>query len=110
MDDIFEGIKAFPGGLRRLTFRLRRIGRWSDQLHRRDIARTIRKDRAGFHPHDELRANRFTKQRISVAHARSAVDPQSFWLVVHGDEKQSDVRIDEQIAEALEHAITVKIR
>jgi hypothetical protein len=56
-----------------------------------------------------LGADRLGKQRIAVAHLRRAVDPQPLRLVVHGDEQQADVRIGEDVAKALEHAVAVVI-
>jgi hypothetical protein len=59
------------------------------------------------HANDELRADGLGQQRIAVAHAGAAVDAQAFRLVVHGDEQQADIGIDDDVAEALEHAVAV---
>ena len=107
MHGVLEGIKALPGRLRRLAFRLRRVDRWRNHLHGRDIARAIGKDGAGLDPHDELCADGLAKQRIAVAHPRAAVDAQPLRFVGHGDEQEPDIRIDQQVAQALEHAVAV---
>ena len=104
-----EQVEALPRRLDRIAAGLRHIDRRLDQLHLRDIARAVRENRARLHAHDHLRADGLRQQRVLARHRRATVDAQPPRALVQIDEQQPDVRIDQQIAEALEHAVAVVI-
>src|SRR4051794_41072847 len=107
MDAVLEIRKTLPRRLRRILSGERHVDRRFDRTHRRNIARTIRKDRVRGHANDQLSADGLRQQRIAVAHAGAAVDAQAPWLVMHGDEQQADIGIGDDVAETLEHAVAV---
>src|SRR5215207_215770 len=107
MDAVLEIRKALPCRLRRVLSGERHVDRRLDRAHGRNIARTVRKDRARGHANDQLCADSLRQQRIVVAHAGAAVDPQPPRLVVHRDEQQADIGIGDDVAETLEHAVAV---
>ena len=107
VDAVLEIRKALPRRLRRVLSGDGYIHRRFDRPHGRNIARTVRKDRARGHANDQLRADCLRQQRIVVAHPGAAVDPQAARLVVHRDEQQPDIGIGDDVAEALEHAVAV---
>ena len=109
MHRVLEAVEGLPGRLRRLALRLRRVDRRAGHLHVRDIARAIGEDGARLHAHDQLRADGLAEQRIVLAHRRAAVDAQPLGLVVQRDEQQADMRVHDDVAEALEHAVAVVV-
>src|SRR5258705_5445765 len=93
---------------RRMTL----AGRIHRRLHRRhrvDIARAVRKDRLDAHAHDELGAGELREERIVLVHRGSPVDAEAL-RALEVDEEQADLRVDEEIAEALEHAVAIVAR
>src|SRR2546429_4666083 len=107
MDAVLEVRKALPGRLRRVLAGNGYIHRRFDRSHRWNISRTVRKDRARSYANDKLRADSFRQQWVAIAHAGAAVDPQPLRLVVHGNEQQADIGIGDDVAETLEHAVSV---
>src|SRR5215469_13743486 len=107
VDVAFEIVKALPCGLRWLAAGARRVGRGLDELHVRDIARAVRKNRARCDAYDELRADRLGEERIVLAHPRLAIHAQALRFAMHCDKQDSDARIDEDVAKRFEHPVAV---
>src|SRR5260221_15242 len=63
----------------------------------------------GQHPNGGLRTDEARKQRIAVGGGRAAVDARAV-RPLEVDEQQRHRRVDEQIAEAAEHAVAVVAR
>src|SRR4051794_21529129 len=102
-----EQVESLPGGLDRIAATLRRINRRLDELHLRNIARAVWKDRTRLHTHDQLRADGLGEQRIVAAYRGAAIQAQPPWPLMQVDEQQPDMRVDQEIAEALEHPVAV---
>src|SRR5215471_9922387 len=108
VDAVLEIRKILPRGFGRLITGSRRVDRRFDELHLRNVTRTVRKDRPRSNTHDELRANDMLEQGILVTHDCLAVDTKTLRLAVHRDEQHSDAGIDENIAQTFEHPIPIE--
>src|ERR1700682_3579470 len=109
-DNVPERIKTFPCRFDGNDTRTWNINRGLGERHCGNIARAIWKDHVHFDADDHLRADRPGEQRIITIDPCAAVDAQSLRTAVHGNEQQPDMRVDREVAEALEHAIAVVIR
>ena len=98
--------RCLPLGHGRGVALARGIHRRLDRRHRVDIARAVRKDRLGAHAHDELGSGELREERIVLVHRGPPVHPEAL-RTLEVDEEQADLRVDEEIAEALEHAVAV---
>jgi len=74
-----------------------------------DVARAVGKDVLRLHPHDQLCAGKGFQERVRGIDAGRTVDAQPFRRL-EVDEEQSDARIHEDVAQALEHAVAVVAR
>src|SRR5882672_10803828 len=72
-----ELVEALPLRHRRRIAGARHVRRRLDRRHAVDVARAIREDALGAHPHDELRAGEAREQRIVAGNRRAAVDAQA---------------------------------
>ena len=103
--------EALPGRLDRVLAGPGHVLGGLGQLQLGDVARAIGEDGARLDAHDQLRPDRVAPAAGPRARpSRRAVDAQAPRLLVHVDEQQADVGIDEQIAQALEHAVAVVVR
>src|SRR5262249_1703608 len=107
--DVLECIKALPGRFDARFARERYVFRWLLQLEVGNVPRAIGKDRLSRHADNQLSPGDLVHQRIVAFDTGDAVDTQPLSLAVHRDEQQPDMRIDADIAEALEHAVAVVI-
>src|SRR6266853_2416582 len=109
-DNVLKRIKTFPRRFDRSDTGAWNINRGLGQRHSGNIARAIWKDHVDLDADDHLRAGRLAEQRIITIDRCAAVDSQSLRAAMHGNEQKPDMRIDREVAEALEHAIAVVIR
>src|SRR3989442_1211200 len=77
-----------------------------DHLHLMNVTGTVGEDGFGMNAHDQLGADEIGKQRIRLAHSRPTgySKPLGAFEV---DEQNPNLRVDEDIPEALEHAVAV---
>jgi hypothetical protein len=104
--DLAKGRTRLPLGHRRRVALARRVHGFLDQVHRVHVARTVGEDRVHSHAHDQLGADALRQQRIVLLDRRSPVHAQAPGAF-EVDEQQADVRVDQHVAEALEHAVAV---
>src|ERR1700674_5098847 len=108
MNGVLEFREAFPGRFRKIAPGPRRIARFLGELHRRDVARAVGKDRARAYAYDQLRADRLREQGVVGADDSASVHAQAARFL-EVDEEQAHPGIDRDIAEALEHSVAVEI-
>ena len=60
-------------------------------------------------PDNQLSGKGLGPQGVITAHRRCAINAQALRLTVHGDRQHANIRISENIAEALEHAISIVV-
>src|ERR1043165_4663900 len=75
----------------------------------RNVVRTVWEDVCRGYAHQNLSPGHPGKQRIVEAEFGAAVHAQPTGLLSQADEEEADLRIDAQIAQALEHPIAVVI-
>ena len=109
MHAVLKVIEILPHGLRWFAARPRRVDRSVDQLHRRNVTRTIWKDRSRGYTDDKLRADGPREERIFATDRCRSIDAQALRFSMHGDEQHSDFRIYQNIAQAFKHAVAVVV-
>src|SRR6266403_959053 len=109
-DNILERIKSFPCRLDGSDTRTRNVNRGLGECHRGDVARAVWKDHVHFDPDHQLRAAGLGEQGITTVNPCLAVDSQALRTAMHRNEQKPHMRVDREVAEALEHAMAVVIR
>jgi len=71
-----------------------------------DIAGAVREDPLGADAHDQLGTRELGQQRVVVRDARRTAHPHPVWIL-EINEEQADLRIDQNVAQALKHAVPV---
>src|SRR5207302_571984 len=108
-DDALERIKALPLRFDGSHTHARNINRGRGERHRGNIARAVWKDHVHLDADHQLRADGLSEQGIIAVNPDAAVDAQSLRTIMHRNEQKPDMRVDREVAEALEHAIAVVI-
>src|SRR6266853_3197005 len=108
-EHVGELLEALPLRHWRRGAGARHVRRRLDRRHAVDVARAVGEDALGAHPHDELRTGEAREQRVVVGDRGAPVDAQAP-RSLEVDEQQRHRGVDEDVAEAAEHAVAVVAR